>query len=279
MNPYSRPRYINYSYQLWSIPVELKGSFITWFVILGLHQARPFLRVILMSAISVYFFARQHNYSALFIAGVVLAELFLSHAETSPKPGLDKPTPESESATVFPHLGSNKTFSHLSAKLLSSKSKDVLLFTFALFLCSYPRQGGSTALFWNHLSAFLSLLLSSKPTDPRIIDIFMNSGCILLVYVVSRSLFLQRIFTTPLAKYLGRISFALYCVHVPIICLFGFRSFILLRASSLGEQGGFLVAVLLLAVVVVWAADVFTREVDDPSVRISRWIEKKVTAQ
>jgi peptidoglycan/LPS O-acetylase OafA/YrhL len=226
--------------------MELKCSFITWMVVIGLSKTRPLYRMTIMTSISLYLFARAHPFPALFIAGATLAELYLRHEEST----------------------------NSAVETTRQKVKSGILFAIALFLLSYPRKGGPTALGWPLVYKLGSLFVTieSEKTFPS--DFFLYIGSILLVYSVSQSrVLLQPIFSTPLAKYLGRISYALYCVHIPILNWIGFRIILFWWTSALGNNVGFVVAYAIISVITIFAADLFWRAVDEPCVRLSRWLE------
>jgi peptidoglycan/LPS O-acetylase OafA/YrhL len=194
-----------------------------------------------MAFFSMYLFARTHPHPALFIGGATVAELYLQGGEST------NPLVETT----------------------RQKVKHAILFTIALFLLSYPAQGGSTTLGFSLLNELGSLIFEKAIGWPHI-------GAILLVYSVSQSpSLLQPVFCTPLAKYLGRVSFALYCVHIPILNWIGWRVIIFWWTSPLGANLGFVVALTLIFIISILAADVYMRVVDEPSVELARWLENR----
>jgi peptidoglycan/LPS O-acetylase OafA/YrhL len=248
MNQRSLPVWMPYATQLWTIPVELRCSFITWTVVFGLSRTRPIIRMTIMTSLCLYFYARFHPHPPLFIAGAILAELYLNR-EDSPDTAVE-------------------TTGH--------KVKSGILFTCALFLLSYPRRGGETALGWSLLYKLGSLFVEIEERGTLPIYFFPHIGAILIVYSVSQSKsLLQPMFTTPLAKYLGKISFALYCVHTPLLNWVGYRIIIFWWTSLLGNTVGWLVGFGILFAIVIFAADIFTRAVDEPCVRLAKWLENK----
>ena len=86
-------------------------------------------------------------------------------------------------------------------------------------------------------------------------------------------------FTTHVAKYLGKISFALYCVHQAMINSFGYRSMLFLWSFTGNDtvyryELGLGLSWVIQTTVTIWAADVFWRLVDVPSVGISKRLEE-----
>ena len=255
MNAYSKIEDMPYSGQLWTIPVELRCSMITWITLLGLAKVRPVLRITIMASLSIWSYSRSHTDPTLFLSGAILAELLLARSESllASKAGIEVET-------------------------RNQKIRSWALFIFALFLSSYPRRGGHKALGWPLLHNIGTLFVGNK--GKSLLDFFTTAGAILLVCAVAQSASLKRMFSTPFAKYLGKISFALYCVHQPLISWFGYRS-ILFWWSITGNETlftyefGFAIAFSIQLVITVWAADLFYRVVDEPSVRLAKWLEEK----
>jgi peptidoglycan/LPS O-acetylase OafA/YrhL len=254
LNKSSRIKDLPYSGQLWTVPVALKNSYVVWIALLGLAKTRPLIRVTLNISLAIYLYARSHKDPMLFIAGCVLAELYLDRAEKSPKASADDKTQQ-------------------------KNIKDWALFFFALFLASYPKGGGKGLLGWGLLQALSAMIVGEN----NLWEFFISLGSILLVYVVSQSATLQRMFSTPLAKYLGKISFSLYCVHQPLISWFGYRSILFWwritgNGSWVTYELGIMIAFMIQLVITVWVADLFCTAVDEPSVRFSKWLEGRSSA-
>ncbi len=110
---------------------------------------------------------------------------------------------------------------------------------------------------------------------------------------------LKSFFETRFNQYLGRISFALYLVHGPILWVLGDRlyvvtgwyreaheintpflinSFPLSKGGPLGLEPSFLVPHLILLPFTLWMAEIVTKLVDEPAVRFSQWAYEKTLA-
>lgn len=253
LNQITLPEHTPYGSQLWTIPTELKCSFISFLAFLGVAKASPTIRISTLTGISVYFHLRGHPECPLFLGGIVLAELFLIRQENS------KHATESQ----------------------SQKFRNWAIFIFGLFLASYPRRGGDKALFWPPFYEAARLIVSDH--GKRIQYFFTSIASILLVWIVSKSPSLQAIFTTPVARYLGKTSFALYCVHQALINWFGYKV-ILYFWGTFGNETvfkyelGIGLAFVIQCAVTLWVSDVFWRAVDLPSVKFTKWMEEKCAA-
>jgi peptidoglycan/LPS O-acetylase OafA/YrhL len=244
-----------YAIQLWTIPIELRCSLLSFVMLLGLAKVRPVVRMATLTFVAVYAHYRNHPEPALFLAGAVLAELHLIHQEHL-----------SVSSVSEPHESP------------AHKLKATALFTLSLLLASYPARGAQHAPFSAPLYRFATLLCIPSTGDAKL-HFWTSAAAILLVGTVSRSRFLQALFTTRVATYLGNTSFALYCVHQALINWFGYRGILFLwqftgRESTVGYEAGVAITWVVQTVATVWAADVFWRGVDKPCVKFTRWIEK-----
>lgn len=253
-DPFARGsrQHIPYGVQLWTIPVELCCSFVSFLALIGLAKVRSNLRMGITTAVAVYFQAKRHPEVTLFLAGGVLAELYLIRQER---------------ATSAP----SRTLESRAEKIQS-----VFLFILGLFIASYPPNGADKATFaapLYHIATFLF----GRSAD--LLYLFVSIASVLLVYVVSRSPFLQDLFSTPLAKYLGKTSFALYCVHQALINWFGYRSMLffwtLTGNDTTGRyELGLILAFFFQTVATVWAADIFWRYLDLPTVGITKRLQE-----
>lgn len=244
-----------YGTQLWTIPVELRCSLITYLAMLGLARVRTRIRISTMAAMAIYFHLRRHPEAPLFLIGTILAELHLVRQDSS-----SGPIQESR----------------------WEKTRNIAIFLFGLALASYPRHGGDKAFFFSDFYPIAEYFVGGQGKAAQYLITSIAST--IIVYVVSISPTLQSLFTTRLARYLGKISFSLYCVHQLLINVFGYRS-ILFWWSITGKhtvtqyETGMAIAFVIQTIITVWAADVFWRLVDAPSVKWTRWLEMGCTVE
>lgn len=107
-------------------------------------------------------------------------------------------------------------------------------------------------------------------------------SAVYLVWTLDRSLLLQKIFTTRLVQYLGRISFSMYLVHFQL--WMAVAEPILIQTYQLTDTetilqyfSGFAMGYVVYLVLVIWVADLFTRVVDEKCVKLSKWGYEKLT--
>jgi peptidoglycan/LPS O-acetylase OafA/YrhL len=216
-----------YNYPLWTMPVEYMGSMVVFVVIIGTALLRPALRLTAVTVLCLYSLWLAPWKWALFISGVLLADMcdhsatdaapisVLSFASTIDEEGAVKN--DRQTSYLENWAGYFKPFNITNARLNSML--DMFLFILALYLGSAP-SGDPAELAAAPGYSWLS------PWIPRSWGMSMgyfypDIGAILLVSVITRAEFLQRIFTTSIAQYLGDISLSLYMLHVVVLHTLG----------------------------------------------------------
>lgn len=216
-----------YNYPLWTMPVEYMGSMVIYIVIIATALVRPLLRLVVLAALVVYCMWMGRWEWCLFISGVFLADV---HNKSTPEPAsiLMPPLTSRIDEVVEENAGYKnsregwtkyfkpytKTFPKPSAHIVDS-----FLFLLALYFGSVP-TGNPADLSISPGYGWLS------PWVPRSWGFYIGSfypdiGAMLLVSVLARSKFLQKIFTTRIAQYLGDISLSLYILHVLVLHTLG----------------------------------------------------------
>ena len=108
-------------------------------------------------------------------------------------------------------------------------------------------------------------------------------GTVLIAWSASSNISIQYIFSCRLARYLGRISFAMYLVHDIVIYVIGLGLLptvwnVTGKESMVTFELGFFTVVPVVVLVTFLAADLFTSAFDDTSVRFAKWFEERLTA-
>jgi peptidoglycan/LPS O-acetylase OafA/YrhL len=141
----------------------------------------------------------------------------------------------------------------------------------AVFLGSYPEGAkvfGQTPAGWYRALPYLEL---GK-------DGWLFAGAVLLIATCVGSPAVLRALDSRPGRLLGRISFALYATHIPVLCSLG--AWVLLRLNREGMSyavaAGSAAAVSVVASVLL--ALVVTRWVDLPSVQFAGWVGRKFKA-
>ncbi|RDW58151.1 hypothetical protein BP6252_13562 [Coleophoma cylindrospora] len=291
-NLYGNP----YDGHLWTIPIEFRGSIVVFLTLLGLAKTKQVVRLSLMIVLTLYTLYITHWDLFLFLSGMLLCEVdFLRSSSTVeghilPQTRLP-PTVNrfydltARFKTPLTHLWTLPTFA-LGVHLLAYPDRQAALTPGYISMTVYltPSQyepftnPAMTQRFWLSIGAVLTCLALSfsAPLSLPSISCFRRSPSALTA-TSSTVPSLQRPFTSPFAQYLGKISFALYLVHGPVLYTLGMQ--ILYKARQPGQEDRytywFLWAVLVNASICLWAADVFWRLVDARSVWFAGWVKRK----
>jgi peptidoglycan/LPS O-acetylase OafA/YrhL len=233
-----------YNPQLWSIAVEFRGSMVVFLMIMALARTRTSVRLAVEGFLTVHCFAHRRWDIALFLAGMVIAELQVL---------LQKPKGKPRLALVNVLL--------------------VIALVTGVFLSGYPRDNNAQTpgyMWTKHV----------WPVTAYRRRFWLAISAILIVGSMAFLPTVQSVFLTRPARYLGRISFALYLVHG-----LGNRTVgkWLLKAcwKFIGKEGfwsytiSFVVSTSLYFPFVIWLSDIFWRCVDIPSTDFAKWFEKK----
>ncbi|RVX69738.1 hypothetical protein B0A52_06383 [Exophiala mesophila] len=256
---------------LWTIPVEFKCSMVLFLVLTGTSLLKTGWRLIIHFCITYYCLLNDFRNASLFIGGMVLAELDIIRRRPGAFPG-----------TGFHGSG----------------------FTLPLFLSKYPRSPRFATLSW--IGAFiLGLFIMGVPlVEPVTMQphawlasllpdmwdknkVLRAIGSIMTTWACINSPAISRIFASRLAEYLGKISFALYLSHGMVIRSLGYvviGFFRRVMGTTTREDTNlrqFLFIWILSYVIMLpfwfWAAELFCKFIDLPSVTFSRWIEQRMS--
>ncbi|KAJ8132580.1 hypothetical protein O1611_g1048 [Lasiodiplodia mahajangana] len=261
-----------YSDSLWTLPIEFKSSLVIFTMLIALSRCTTRARVVVTLCVASYSFWYFHWGELLFIGGMLVVELGLRSQRST---GVEE--------SVFDGTEARRSKSLWTAPFRTRafhRSCGIAAFLAALLILGMPEQGRGAASSFGF--QILSGLIPAHFHAAGAADYFWRPlGAISLVLVIDNVCFLQEIFTTRLAQYLGRVSFALYLVHMLILHSVGFwlgKYFLQLTGSqSYWQYGaGVGLAAVVNGCVTIWAADLGSRFVDDNAVRFTVWAYGKL---
>lgn len=258
-----------YNPALWTIPVEFAQSLLLFTICLGLARCVTHIRLFLLGGIISFCFYSGMLYTTEFLIGMMVAELtFLQEQSPSASPASSPRLPEYELEDSF------KSQSYRD----STKTKLIQVFWIAnafsgLFIASWTN---------NHVDELwgLRFLDAHTPAPYHGQKVWFCVGAIQIVAACTQLKFLQDIFNTSFAQYLGNISYALYLTHnltltvlepqfVPIL------DNVFSKATFWGRQLSWAAGLVLMLPFVFYVADVFWRAIDLPTVRFAKWLEER----
>ncbi|KAI2779721.1 acyltransferase family-domain-containing protein [Daldinia loculata] len=258
-----------YDVHLWTIPVEFRCSMMLFLIIFGIARLRTGVRFLCLSFL-MWFMLRSDRWEmVLFLSGTVIAELDLIRGAHDPN--TQSPSPP---LTLLPL---EKTPDTVLEKRGPCNYLWILLSIPALYLMSGPDAGPAGVPGWNYLGTHIPEWFSDKYRYYQMI------GSIAFVFCTARSISWQRFFNSPVVQYFGRISYALYLMHGPITHTIGFmiqkRAWDFTSTDGPMYNWGCVLAATFNIPLVIWAADIFWRAVDAPTVRFTKWLETKLSIE
>ncbi len=222
-----------YNPVLWTMKIEFFGSMLVFAMSLLFGQLRS--RWTFYLAAAVLFL---NTYYLAFIIGMVLADIFNSKLPTF-KTGNRK---------------GNETGNKAGNKAILS----IILIT-GLFLGSYP----ISPLTDDSLYGFLDNGLFRTP-----LVTYHIIGAGMIMYVLLNSQGLQKVFSSQVPVFLGKISYSLYLVHFPVISSFTCALFLILYpVLPYGEA--FLISCLSSLFLIIPLSYLFYRHIDIAAVKLS----------
>jgi len=277
-----------YSDSLWTLPIEFKSSLVIFSMLAALSRCTSRARAVIATIVAFYSLWYFHWGEFLFIGGMLIVDLSLQFREQSARccvtagtalntvaDDRDDDVDDDNDGVGTPHRRKGTVY----ISFLRSRGLRWLCATIAflagLFILSMPQQSRGAGDSWGFKT--LSAVIPAHFHAGGAADYFWQPlAAVFLVLVINSAGFLRRIFTTPLAQYLGRISFALYLVHMLILHSLGFwlgKTFLALTGSKPGWQygSGIFMAAITVGCVIIYIADLSARFVDAKAVQFTSW--------
>ena len=261
---------------LWTIPIEYFGSIVVYITLLGIAWTRTWVKLAILGFLICWCQFTVKWHLATFLNGTFIAELTLIKesraSERFELPLNDLPAGADEKP------GPVNTIDMLLSKF--SKTEVTTIFWILLFLTGIY-IGSIPQINWGSSPGFITLryLIPGWYFAKELF--YPCLGASFIMFSITYSPHVQCLFLTPIAQYLGRISFSLYLLHTQIMCSLGIR----VMSAAMNIVGGgetyfqFTLGLLLGGMVVLpttfWVADVFCRGVDEKSVLFARWVAGK----
>ena len=273
----------NYDIHLWTIPIEFAHSMLLFMVILMLSRVRLRMRQTMVFGLMIYCLTCGKWAGFEFLAGLFLAEIHL--LQNARSQGWE--TPEKPYVSEKRVLASVKKALHISIMLVG------------LFIGGWPNHDADKTpgirYFHEKTPAPFATLERQSPQK-----FWFGLSAVLIVWTVGEMPLLKRLFESSVAQYCGRISYAVYICHGPVLDMYQ-RSVLGVPSSpAVGKPGtpnstgpvegwgvkgyvgvanstqltiGWFMGLCVLGPMVIWAADLFWRGVDEQIVKIGRSME------
>lgn len=260
-----------YGVVMWTIPIELKGSMLMYAIVAVMHwlDLQPAFLIGLLSTSTAVLFMTGWWTMGCFLAGLSLAIARCFKLD------------------VVNQIGN---FKSRSARFL----KAIILIT-ALYLLSQPALDGHREISLNTFGwNYLTLLIPHTYNDMHFFRFWISLGAILFVWSIFQLTWLRRFFGATPLRYLGKVSFMLYLIHLPLAHMVGdpylTRTFGFSYAPTpswwdnrlyipdLGPRGlssRWSVQWTILFGLTLALAHLATLVIDEPCTRFSQWVGKQ----
>ncbi|CAK1366415.1 hypothetical protein CB0940_09197 [Cercospora beticola] len=272
--------YSLYDPHTWTIPVEFRGSLVLFVVLLGSAGLKQGWRMGVFGLVTGFCFASKRWDAAAFVGGALVADLHLwegggeaggNGGEMDEKDCLPRWKGEGKVAGVFtPRI----------TKYVLTAIKTMLLVA-SLWILSFPDDEAWKTPGFSWLNDVTPSPYKTQDLHPY--KFWHAFAAAFVLWSIQRLSYVQGFFCLSVPQYLGKISYAFYLVHGPLLHGAGFalqpRLFEALGAAdSTAKWVGCLilgwVTMLTLSIIV---AHLFWMVVDVPLVKFAKWMERKVS--
>jgi peptidoglycan/LPS O-acetylase OafA/YrhL len=274
-----------YDIHLWTIPIEFVHSMLLFTVILTLSPVRRPIRLLIVFGLMVYCLACGRWAGFEFLGGSLIAEVQL--IKTNAHASMVKPQ-----ETLQRKRHAAMSFIRVMCY--------VTLILSAWFVGGWPNEDAER-------TPGISYLLANTPYPYNRMDalapqkMWFAISAMLIVWSFSQLPSMRRLLESSVSQYFGRISYAVYIVHGPVMNLccerlvgsshiaavgkpdaLGFKPEVVASGIKglVGVEGplqrmlAWLLGLFMLAPAVIWIADVFWRFVDIPIIATAKRLEK-----
>jgi len=268
-----------YDIHLWTIPIEFAHSMLLFMVILMLSRVKLRIRQAMTFGLMIYCLTCGKWAGFEFLAGMFLAEIHVLQSAAS------KDWESSEPVSV--------------ARSLAKPLLQILLILIGLFIGGWPNKDAdkTPGIRW-FLEQTPAPFNNMGHLAPQ--KFWFGLSAVGIVWAVGDLRPLKRLFEGRVAQYCGRVSYAVYICHGPVLNMYEKRVLGHPFVAAKGEVGSpdykaavlgtgvkglfgvatraqatmsWFVGLLVLGPLVVWAADIFWRAIDTPVVEIGKKIE------
>lgn len=261
-----------YNPHTWSIPVEFKGSIAIYTSFLAFSKMRTNMRLFCNAFLIFYFmYIADGAHFALFASGMLICDIEMLGAEGKLPTWLTQFQPYEK--PIF-----------------------TCLLIISIYLGGVPSFSNDVLMLRNTPGwYYLSFLPPQAVYDYKWFFLFW--AAVLLVISIPHLPWLKRFFESRFCQYLGRTCYMFYLVHGPILWTLGDRLYAAVglardyhamsipgwvnrfQLPSIGPFGlelNFLLVHIILVPFTFWVAEISTTLIDDPSIRFTQWLYKKM---
>ncbi|KAI1860170.1 hypothetical protein JX265_010094 [Neoarthrinium moseri] len=279
MNPYYWEVYIPMSFDhCWTLGTEYRGSLVIFMLCLAVSELSTRMRKLLFIASAIWAMYWGRWDMSCFIEGMFLAELrycplsedfeYLiprSRRATMPTDGLQAcPT----SDDLHPSRGRRQIKTALASVLL----------LFSVLVLGWPASGHQQIEPFNTINKLTPLMY--RVTNDTTVCFWGSIGGFLFLVACENLPWIQWLLSTPPVLYLGDISFSFYLLHWltylwPGVEMMNFFYYKL----QWSKDSSFYLMYFVVFILIIISSDYYWRLVDEPSVKLGRFLFEKIRAR
>ncbi|KAF2208633.1 hypothetical protein CERZMDRAFT_101378 [Cercospora zeae-maydis SCOH1-5] len=265
-----------YDPHTWTIPVEFRGSIVLFVLLLGSAGLKQSWRKVVFAFVTVYCFASKRWDSAAFTSGALVADLHLWQGAASTMAEFDE-------KTSLPRWRRGKVsgiFVRMIGKHVRTALK-TMLFVTSLWILSFPDDEAWITPGFSWLNDMTPSSYDGRELRPYMFWHAFAASFIL--WSVQRLHYIQAFFCLSIPQYLGRLSYAFYLVHGPLLHGIGFalqpKIFEAFGAADSNTKwvGALMLGWMIMLTLSISVAHMFWKVVDMPLVRLAKWMERKLS--
>lgn len=290
-----------YNPHLWTIPMEFVHSMFLFLVILVSARLRStYVRqafFVLMMVIVLW----NGRWAAFeFLGGALLADIYLSEQQQDQQPtepreaekeGLITPLQNGCSSPTNSTSGLGRSLPMICRGLMDALR--IVLLVGAGYILSWPPRGGDMTETYTWIQSLApQSMVGDKPDRGR--NFWLALAAFTTVWASGRVTLFKRLLNSAVAQYAGKISFCFYILQHPVLNLmqhhllgsqakpatadmpaeepWGVRGMTDIQTPFQRTMAWF-IGLVIIGAVLVWLADLCTRMVDGPAVKLARWVE------
>jgi peptidoglycan/LPS O-acetylase OafA/YrhL len=258
--------YTPYLNQMWTIPVEFRGSIVLFCFCISSAKLSVRSRMIYLWLVILLSYYWRCLYVPEFLYGMFVAEVsFSRHPERLGRPVL--PTEENEKP-----LSKQLKMWRLSRTIASPIGSSIAMII-GIILLGQPDPPGLGELGpfpFQYLVHFIPPWYGEAAYT-----FWLSIGAFLVVISLDSSPVLQKPFTWSFSRYIGDLSFGIYAMHILWIDSLYKKVLLNWQTLYLGDSyPAYIPGILIVTICMLWSADYF-RRADRMVVDAGRWLQKK----
>lgn len=295
-NVWARSYRPQHDVHLWSILVEFQSSLVLYLILMATAQCRKHVRMLALCIMTVLTLLWDHGETWMYTIGGMVAQMDLLLTEREQQKKLSLPADEKPLSTTAAATAGDGPKNRVSFILWSHfHTPSAAAWTFirlggylaAFWMMSYPMWGYGFWGFDAQAPGYVTLNRFIPKNMEQKERFYPCVGSTVFLIVLTRAdpktSVWRQIFDSDWAQYLGKVSFALYLVHGPllhaVVYLVPHWVWWLMGVEGI-ETNNFLWTVAIVIgwctglILSLWAADVWQREVEARCIKVAQKLEK-----